>query len=323
MTDEPKAKVPVLTGGAIKSFVPQSLDEAWRLARAFHAGGIAPRSFKGPEGVLVAIIAGAAVGMDPIAAMSGIYIVGGRPQLFGDALLAVVRRSGKMTGFREWMEGQGETLTAWCEVEREGSEKLKRHFTWAMAKRAGLAGKEGPWTQYPARMLTMRARNFALRDLFADVLSGLSNDMPEPTEIGSITPHGDNSPPEPDHEDVIDAEVENSDADAKDQSSASPFPEESDHVPPDPDASPENARETPGSDTPAEEKSSEADELLGALDTQLKAAWTPEDIDITVSELDIFANLENDEDAQAAAQTIIDKHAKRVAKSAKERAAKL
>jgi hypothetical protein len=70
MSDQ-SSKVPVTTGGAIKSFVPQSLDEAWRLAKAFHAGGIAPSSFRGPEGVLVAIIAGAAVGMDPIAAMSG------------------------------------------------------------------------------------------------------------------------------------------------------------------------------------------------------------------------------------------------------------
>jgi hypothetical protein len=127
----------------------------------------------------------------------GIYIVNGRPQLFGDALLAVVRRSGKMTKFREWMEGSGETLTAWCELERDGGETLKRSFSWAQAKRANLAGKGGPWTQYPARMLTMRARNFALRDLFADVLSGLSNDMPEPADVGSITAHGDEAPPDP------------------------------------------------------------------------------------------------------------------------------
>jgi hypothetical protein len=305
MTDQPSNKVPVTTGGAIKSFVPQSLDEAWRLARAFHAGGIAPRSFKGPEGVLVAIIAGAAVGMDPIAAMSGIYIVGGRPQLFGDALLAVVRRSGKMTKFREWVEGSGDSVVAYCEVERDGGEKLTRSFSWAMAKRANLAGKEGPWQQYPARMLTMRARNFALRDLFADVLSGLSNDMPEPTEIGDITPHDDNSPPDPGidrDQNVSDAEVETAD----------------DHVPPDPDApDPGTESQAAKEGVPFTTSPTAAEELLGALDVQLKTAKSIEEIDITVSELDIFATLEGDEDSQAAANTVIAKHAKRIAKAMK------
>tara|TARA_R110002020_G_scaffold37892_1_gene114463 strand:- start:30 stop:494 length:465 start_codon:yes stop_codon:yes gene_type:complete len=42
-----------------------------------------------------------------------------------------------------------------------------------MAKKAKLWGKPGPWTQYPARMLQVRARAMALRDQFADVLSGI------------------------------------------------------------------------------------------------------------------------------------------------------
>ena len=56
----------------------------------------------------------------------------------------------------------------------------------ADAKRAGLAGKSGPWTQYPRRMLQMRARGFALRDAFPDLLRGLvtaeeAMDYPTPT----------------------------------------------------------------------------------------------------------------------------------------------
>jgi hypothetical protein len=34
-------------------------------------------------------------------------------------------------------------------------------------------GKQGPWGQYPKRMRQMRARAFALRDVFPDVLRGL------------------------------------------------------------------------------------------------------------------------------------------------------
>jgi hypothetical protein len=46
-------------------------------------------------------------------------------------------------------------------------------FSVSDAKKAGLWGKSGPWTQYPKRMLQLRARGFALRDAFPDVLKGL------------------------------------------------------------------------------------------------------------------------------------------------------
>ena len=46
-------------------------------------------------------------------------------------------------------------------------------FSVEDAKKAGLWGKQGPWQQYPKRMLQMRARGFAVRDAFPDVLRGL------------------------------------------------------------------------------------------------------------------------------------------------------
>ena len=50
------------------------------------------------------------------------------------------------------------------------------------AKRAGLWGKQGPWQQFPDRMMQMRARGFTLRDGFADVLGGLY--LREELEVG-------------------------------------------------------------------------------------------------------------------------------------------
>ena len=64
--------------------------------------------------------------------------------------------------------------TAICMVLRSGrSEPITRTFSIDDAKRAGLWQKPGPWTDYPDRMLMMRARAFALRDAFPDVLMGL------------------------------------------------------------------------------------------------------------------------------------------------------
>jgi len=67
-----------------------------------------------------------------------------------------------------------DTRTAICQVLRSGrSEPITRTFSIEDAKRAGLWQKPGPWTDYPDRMLMMRARAFALRDAFPDVLMGL------------------------------------------------------------------------------------------------------------------------------------------------------
>jgi hypothetical protein len=61
-----------------------------------------------------------------------------------------------------------------CTVKRKGEPEQSRTFSVDDAKKAGLWGKSGPWTQYPKRMLQMRARGFACRDVFADVLRGIS-----------------------------------------------------------------------------------------------------------------------------------------------------
>ena len=66
-----------------------------------------------------------------------------------------------------------ETNTAYCLVKRKGESEYKVSFSEVDARKAGLWGKSGPWTTYPKRMLQMRARGFALRDKFADVLGGL------------------------------------------------------------------------------------------------------------------------------------------------------
>lgn len=65
-------------------------------------------------------------------------------------------------------------MVAFCEAKRKDSGSVvKQRFSVADAKLAGLWGK-AIWKQYPRRMLQMRARAFALRDAFADVLKGLS-----------------------------------------------------------------------------------------------------------------------------------------------------
>jgi hypothetical protein len=73
----------------------------------------------------------------------------------------------------ESMSEKIENDIAYCTIKRKGEEPHTSTFSVEDAKKAGLLGKQGPWTQYPKRMLQMRARGFALRDKFSDALKGL------------------------------------------------------------------------------------------------------------------------------------------------------
>lgn len=163
----------LVAGARPTAIVPKSMDEAYRLAKAVVMSGIAPKG-DSAEACMIKIMHGLEVGLPPLAALQRIAVVNGRPVIWGDGAISLVRGSGLCEYINERIEGEGESTAAICEVQRRGEpEPIVRTFSVSDAKRAGLWGKSGPWQQYPARMLTMRARGFALRDGFADVLGGM------------------------------------------------------------------------------------------------------------------------------------------------------
>ena len=152
------------------SLMPQNIDEALRFADHLSQADIVPKDYqRKPGNVLVAIQWGMELGLQPMQAMQNIAVINGRPSLWGDAVLALVRSSPLCEYVYESDDGE----TAKCRVKRRGEEEQERTFSMAEAKLAGLAGKQGPWSQYPKRMRQMRARAFALRDVFPDVLRGM------------------------------------------------------------------------------------------------------------------------------------------------------
>ena len=168
-TNEPRRAL--LAGGKVAALVPQSLEEAFRVANAIAASGLAPRGMDKPEQVLVAVMAGAELGLAPFQALQSFAVVNGRPTLWGDGLMAVARSQG--VAVKEWLDGEGDHIVACCEVRRpDTGEVIQRSFSVADARKAGLWGKQGPWQQHPKRMLQMRARGYALRDGCADILRG-------------------------------------------------------------------------------------------------------------------------------------------------------
>jgi len=166
-----------------------SFDDAFRFAKMVATSDFAPKDFRGkPESCLLAIQHGSEIGLSPMQALQNIACINGRPAIWGDAALAIVQASAVCEFVYEEITGDGDQMTAVCQAKRRGYAKpTTATFTVADAKRAGLWGKTGPWTQYPKRMLQLRARGFALRDAFPDVLKGLvtaeeAQDYPTPPQ---------------------------------------------------------------------------------------------------------------------------------------------
>lgn len=152
------------------SLVPRSLAEAMEFSKILAQSDLVPKDYKGkPGNVLVAIQMGAEVGLAPMQAVQSIAVINGRPSLWGDGLLALVQAHGECEDVIETDDGE----TATCVVKRRGRKDTVATFSMAEARNAGLAGGN-VWKSYPKRMRQMRARGFALRDAFADVLKGLS-----------------------------------------------------------------------------------------------------------------------------------------------------
>lgn len=180
-------KAPAQTGG-MGALMPQSFEEAMKFADIMSGSNIIPKDYQGkPGNILVAIQWGSELGLPPLQAMQNIAVINGRPSIWGDAMLALVQGSGLLEYIKEDPQADG----CVCVLKRKGQPEISREFTKDDAKQAGLLSKQGPWSQYPKRMMQLRARAFALRDAFADVLRGVhiaeeAQDMPK--EMRDVTP---------------------------------------------------------------------------------------------------------------------------------------
>lgn len=151
---------------------PSNLKEAMEYATIIANSAMVPRTYQGKAAdILVAVQMGAELGLKPIQALQNIAVINGKPSVYGDALLALVQAHSSFEDIKEWYDEK--TNTAFCRVKRKNQTEHTVSFNIEDAKKAGLWGKSGPWTQYPKRMMQMRARGFALRDKFADALGGL------------------------------------------------------------------------------------------------------------------------------------------------------
>jgi hypothetical protein len=211
MTDEPKKpeaeskppvpreQRPLAKAGFV--FLPQTWESLFAYAKEIAGTEFVPNDLRGkPGAVLAAWQFGQEIGLAPMAALQSIAVINGRPSLWGDGALAIVRSSPLCEYIHELAPDQAlEKGYGECTVKRRDDDvPITRRFTKAMAEQAGLWGgkskdpdkkKFEPWFLYPGRMLQMRARAWAMRDAIPEALRGIAiREEVEDIEPRDVTP---------------------------------------------------------------------------------------------------------------------------------------
>jgi hypothetical protein len=183
--DAPQATYQIDLIGSNPEF--QKFEIAKRVAHTLAQSNLVPDAYRGrPNDCFVAINMGAELGMEPFQAIQSIAVIDGKPCLYGDGLIGVVRASSKCEWIEEEVSLDGKTAT--CRTQRKGDRNpIERIYTMTDAMQAGIDSKPN-WRKHPKRMLQMRARAYCLRDAYPDLLKGLGM-------VEEMVDHDDSPPP--------------------------------------------------------------------------------------------------------------------------------
>lgn len=171
-----------------------TLDGSVRFAQLLADADLLPRQFVGkPANVLYAVEYGRTLGITPVAAITGIHVIEGKPSASSGLIGALVRQAGHK--LRVKSDGMS---WATAQIVRADDPDFTYECTWNLerAAQAGLCkiengkpvardrnGKPTSWEKYTAAMLKARAITEVARDACEDVLFGLHY---TPEELGAI-----------------------------------------------------------------------------------------------------------------------------------------
>ncbi len=193
------------------SIIPRTFAEVQTMAEALAKSALLPEALRGKVPDLVfSILAGAELGLSPIASIRGIHVISGKPVLAADTMMGLVLASGLAEYFSQ-VDATATSVTFEC--KRKGAPKSQR-CTWTLddAKRAGVY--KNVWLTYPRHMLAARAKAELARAVFPDLLAGLydPDEIQSPAPLYAVASSIDSA-------DIQDAEIVNTVAD---QCSAAP-----------------------------------------------------------------------------------------------------
>ena len=116
---EDKAKALARVQTSVCGLVLNTLEDMKTVAQLILQSGLAPESFKTAEMIFVGLQTGAELGLKPMQALNSIVVIKGKPTLWGDAALALVKRSGLLLKYTERVTGEGDDMVAFVESVRD------------------------------------------------------------------------------------------------------------------------------------------------------------------------------------------------------------
>lgn len=167
---------------ALTVIAPRTLDEATKFASTLAAANSLPVALKkSPADIVAIVLAGAELGIPPMASIRSIHLIDGKPVLSADAMAGLCLRNRDVCEYLTLIVSTDAKAT--YRAKRKGApEPVELSFTIEQAKAAGLQGK-GNWAKYPASMLRARAVSAIARAVFPDLVGNLYDvDEIEPVE---------------------------------------------------------------------------------------------------------------------------------------------
>lgn len=162
------------------SLSPAAVRARMDYARAMAASSLLPDAYRQqPANVLLAVEYGQALGIRPIAALTGINVIKGRPTMSADLMASVVRQA----GHKLRIEQRGMSVRATLIRSDDPDFTFESVWDEQRATQAGLWGQRGPWSQYPEQMLRSRAITEVCRQGASDCLYGA---IYAPEELGGV-----------------------------------------------------------------------------------------------------------------------------------------
>ncbi len=174
------------------SYYPSSSDEKKFLKRNGRPMNEKDRADIAVSRASLAIVKGANLGLDPLEALSNMFVVGSRVDIYGSLLARLIQEHPSYVYHRVSHEGTGKTLKCVIKAKRSDQDhEIELEYSIADAEQAGLVAvgeagdfwtynnyssqfeKTGNWAKYPKDMLVWKALK-RLRDrYFADVATGI------------------------------------------------------------------------------------------------------------------------------------------------------
>lgn len=122
-----------------------------------------------------AVLYGLEVGLSPLQALQGTYVIQGRPTMYAGTMVAILQSK----GHEIWTEDLTDSRAVVC-GQRQGSSRVERAvFTMQRASTAGYVSKNQKYKTDPQAMLLARAQSDCCKRVARDALLGIAYSVEE------------------------------------------------------------------------------------------------------------------------------------------------